>query len=289
VALIVGASGQVGYHLALAAERRGLPWAGTFHSSPRAGLRHLDIRDAAAVARLVQAAKPKLILLPAAFANVDRCESEPRKSYAINVLGTKHLVDAANEARATIVYFSSDYIFDGLDGPYDELAPVNPLSRYGVQKLSAEHLILQRANEALIVRTTVVYGPEPQEKNFIYRLLNTLRKQENIAVAADQVGTPTYAPTLAEAVYDLLKAGVRGVINVAGRDLVARDTFAREAASIFGEDPKLVQPVSTAELQQMALRPLNGGLCSVRAEERLERELPGYIEGLRRLRIESTI
>jgi dTDP-4-dehydrorhamnose reductase len=287
--LIVGASGQVGHHLALAAERRGLPWSGTFHANPRPGLQALDVRDAATVARVVGAAKPAYVIVPAAAAHVERCELEAQRTYEVNVVGTSHLVDAANEVGAAVVYFSSDYVFDGADGPYDELAPTNPISQYGVQKLSAEHLIMQRATEALIVRTTVVYGPEPQGKNFIYRLLAALRKGEEIAVPMDQISTPTYAPALADAVFDLLAAGVRGVINVAGRELATREEFAREAASAFGEDPTLVRPVLTSELGQVAPRPLRGGLRSELAERRLGRELPGYTEGLRRLTSESVI
>ena len=280
-ALIVGASGQVGHHLALAAERRGLAWSGTCHANPRSGLRALDIRDADAVVRAVRAAQPEYILAPAAATHVDRCELQAQVTYRVNVLGVGNLVDAANEIDATLVHFSSDYIFDGADGPYDEHATANPLSQYGLQKLIAEHLIMQRARDALIVRTTVVYGPEPQGKNFICRLLTTLRGGREIAVPEDQVGTPTYAPTLADAVFDLLAAGERGVINVAGRQLVTRDEFARETARVFGEDPTLVRPVVTAELDQPAPRPLRAGLCTELTERRLGRELPGYAEGLR--------
>jgi len=281
--LIVGASGQIGHHLARSAERRGLPWRGTFHANPHPGLEALDVRDATAVARMVRAVDPAFVLLPAAATHVDRCELQPRAAYEVNVLGASHLVDAANDVGAAIAYFSSDYVFDGANGPYDERASANPISQYGLQKLSAEHLIAQRAADALVVRTTVVYGPDPQGKNFIYRLLAALRKGQRIAVPADQVGTPTYAPVLADAVFDLLAAGVRGVVNVAGRELVARDELAREAARAFGEDPSLVQSVPTAELGQAALRPLNGGLRGELAEAHLGRELPGYVEGLRSL------
>jgi len=237
----------------------------------------------------VRAADPAYVLVPAAATHVDRCELEAQMAYEVNVVGTSHLVDAANEVGAVIVYFSSDYIFDGADGPYDERATANPISQYGLQKLSAEHLIAQRATEALIVRTTVVYGPEPQGKNFIYRLLAALHKGQEIAVPVDQVGTPTYAPALADAVFDLLAAGARGVINVAGSELVTREEFALEAARAFGEDPSLVRSVFTSELGQAALRPLNGGLRSDLAEERLGRELPGYVEGLRHLAGEGVL
>jgi dTDP-4-dehydrorhamnose reductase len=287
--LIVGASGQIGYHLARSADRRELPWRGTFHANPHPELEALDVRDAVAVARLVRAVDPAFVLVPAAATHVDRCELQARAAYEVNVLGTGHLVDAANEVGATIAYFSSDYIFDGADGPYEERASANPISQYGLQKLSSEHLIAQRATDALVVRTTVVYGPDPQGKNFIYRLLAALRKGQRIAVPADQVGTPTYAPALADAVFDLLAAGVRGVINVAGSELVARDELARAAARAFGEDPSLVAPVATAELGQAALRPLNGGLLSDLAEAHLGRELPGYAEGLRSLAGEGVL
>jgi dTDP-4-dehydrorhamnose reductase len=287
--LIVGASGQIGHHLARSADRRGIPWRGTFHANPHPGLEALDVRDGAAVARIVRAIDPSFVLVPAAATHVDRCELEARAAFEVNVVGASHLVDAANAVGATIVYFSSDYIFDGVDGPYDERANANPTSRYGLQKLSAEHLIAQRAADALVVRTTVVYGPEPQGKNFIYRLLAALHKGQQIAVPADQIGTPTYAPALADAVLDLLAAGVRGVVNVAGSALVARDELAREAARAFGENPALVRPVATTELGQAALRPLNGGLRSGLAEARLGRELPGYAEGLRSLAGEGVL
>jgi dTDP-4-dehydrorhamnose reductase len=282
--LIVGASGQVGHHLTQAAERRGLAWSGTFHTVSRPGLLALDLRDAQAVARTVLAVRPVYVMAPAACTHVDRCEREPGETYQVNVLGIGHLVDAANAVGATVVHFSSDYIFDGMDGPYDESAPPNPCSQYGLQKLIAEHLILQRAREALIVRTTVVYGPEPQGRNFVCRLLRALRMGREVAVPVDQIGTPTYAPTLADAAFDLLAAGVRGVINVAGRQLVARDEFARETANVFGEDPALVRPVPTSELGQPAPRPLHAGLRAEIAERSLGWELPGYTEGLRRMR-----
>jgi dTDP-4-dehydrorhamnose reductase len=283
--LIAGASGQIGHHLALAAERRGLTWSGTYNEHFLPGLHALDLRDAAAVARIVRLTAPTYVLVPAAASSADRVEREESASYGVNVLGIGNLVDAANEVDATIVYFSSDYIFDGADGPYGELAPACPISRYGMQKLIAEHLILQRAEKAMIVRTTIVYGWEPQGKNFIYRLLAALRTGEEIAVPADQIGTPTYAPVLADAVYDLLATDIHGVINIAGRQLAKRDEFARAAARAFGEDPDLIKPVLTSELGQAAPRPLRAGLCADVAEELLGRELPGYEEGLRRMQL----
>jgi dTDP-4-dehydrorhamnose reductase len=286
-ALIVGASGQVGHHLTMSAERHELSWRGTCLANQRPGLDVLDIRDARAVAGVVHAARPAYILVPAAFADVDRCELDPRVGYEVNVAGVHNLVEVANCVGATIVCFSSDYIFDGADGPYGEHALPAPISQYGRQKLIGEHLLLLRARDALIVRTTVVYGHEPQGKNFVYRLLAATRAGREVDVPADQTGTPTYAPSLADATLELMLAGVRGVINLAGSELVARDELAREIARTFGADPELVRAVPTAELAQAAPRPLRAGLRTELAAQHLGRALPGYVEGLQRMRADG--
>lgn len=281
--LVVGGSGQVGVHLLRAAERRSVQTLGTFHTTASAGLRALDVRDASAVQELMREAAPRTILMPASATNVDRCEEHPRAAYEVNVTGLANVIAAANTAAATLVYFSSDYIFDGRDGPYDERSPANPICHYGAQKLIAEHLVLSQARDALIVRTTVVYGWEPQGKNFVNRLLHTLGAGERITVPNDQIGSPTYAPDLAEATLDLLADGARGIVDVVGRELAARDEFAREAARVFGHDPDLVDAVPTAALGQAAARPLNAGMLVELAEGRLGRELVGYTAGLRRM------
>lgn len=221
--------------------------------------------------------------MPAAATRVDSCEIDARQAYEVNVFGTGHVVDAADAVGATVVYFSTDYVFDGREGPYTESASPNPLSQYGAQKLVAESRVQHAVGGALIVRTTVVYGFEPQSKNFVARLLGDLRRGERVTVPSDQIGTPTHAPDLAEAVIDLMMAGARGVVNVAGNETVARDEFAREVARVFGEDPALVCPALTAELGQPAPRPLRAGLRVDYAERLLGRELPGYRAGLREM------
>ena len=281
--LVVGGSGQVGYHLLHAAEQRGVPALGTFNTTAAAGLRQLDVRDAGAVQRLVREIAPATILMPASATNVDRCEEQPQAAYEVNVVGLASVIAAANAAGATLVYFSSDYIFDGRAGPYDERSPANPICHYGAQKLIAEHLVLAQAKDALIVRTTVVYGWEPQGKNFVNRLLRAFAAGERIAVPSDQIGSPTYAPDLADATLDLLAYGVRGIVDVVGRELAARDELARETACVFGCDPALVQAVPTSALGQAAARPLNAGMLVELAERRLGRELVGYTAGLRRM------
>jgi dTDP-4-dehydrorhamnose reductase len=276
--LVIGASGQVGHHLMQAA---GDEAVGTYHATPVAGLRQLDVRDADAVDVVMRDVTPEWVLLPASATNVDRCEAEPGPAYEVNVRGVANVARAATRHGARVAYFSSDYVFDGAAGPYGEDEPPRPICEYGRQKVLAEHVVLQSAPHALILRTTVVYGWEPQGKNFLYRLLAHLERGEPIRVPADQVGSPTYAPGLARATLGLVERGCEGVWNLVGGRLAGRDEFAREAAVAFGGDPGLVVGVTTAELGQAAPRPLRAGLRIDRARPLVGADLPGYPDGLR--------
>lgn len=274
--LVIGASGQVGGALLRAIGPAG---QGTCRTQAVPGLRELDIRNAAEVGSLVSKLHPATIWLCAAMGNADWCERHPEEAYATNVVGAQNAVRAANEVRAKLVYFSTDYIFDGKSGPYREDDLPNPICVYGRQKLLAEHCIALHARDHLIVRTTVVYGWEIQRKNFVCRLLDTLGAGHGMRVPSDQIGSPTYAPHLAEAVRELVARSAHGVYHVVGADRISRSEFAHEAARVFGLDEGLIEPVLTRELDQPAPRPLNAGMCSAKTDP-----LPGWRAGLQAMK-----
>ncbi|MBI2940973.1 MAG: SDR family oxidoreductase [Chloroflexi bacterium] len=286
--VVIGASGQVGEHLVQAASAAGLDVLGTYSSHPVPGLRQLDIRNRAETRSLLLASRPSVVYLPAARANVDYCELHPEEGYAVNVLGVRHVVQAANEIGAKLVFFSSDYIFDGRAGPYREGDPPNPICEYGRQKLMAEHCVALHARNYLVVRTTVVYGRERQRKNFIYRLLETLRDGQVLRAPVDQVGSPTYAPNLAQTVVALALADAVGVFHVAGPERASRYEFACEAARAFGLDQDLIRPVATRELGQAAARPLDAGMLVEKATRELTIPLVAYPDGLRAMAAEES-
>ena len=281
--LVVGASGLIGEHLSRAAEQAGAGVVGTYHSHAIPGLRHLDIRDRENVELLFAEIGPAVVYLTAALPNVDRCETNPEETWETNVLGVRHVVGGARSVGAKLVYFSSDYVFDGKAGPYREDEPAHPICEYGRQKLMAEHYVALNASNYLIIRTTVVYGWERQGKNFICRLLNVLGAGQVLRVPHDQLGNPTYAPNLVRVVLELVGAGSEGLFHVVGPDRVSRYEFAREAASVFGLDERLVQPVATSQLGQAAPRPLNAGMMVEKVVAAQTVPLTGYKEGLRAL------
>lgn len=233
---------------------------GTYNNHAAQGLTKLDIRDRRETINIAKGFCPDIIVDATAMADVDSCEKERDLCYGVNVLGTSHLIDAAKVSKAKLVFFSSDYIFDGESGPYQEDASPHPINFYGACKLKAENRILSALKDFLIVRTTVVYGWEVQGKNFVTRLIETLKRGETMKVPLDQLGTPTYASNIPEALLDLISKGETGTFNVVGPELMDRYTFARLAAETFDLPKELIIPTTTADLGKAAARPLHAGL-----------------------------
>lgn len=264
-ALVVGASGLVGGFLLAALRRQGIPAVGTYARHPGPGLVHLDLRDRKELAAVLDRHRAAVVYCPAAEPNVELCEARPGETWAVNVGTAEVLAEVAARRGTRVVYFSSDYVFDGERGPYVEGDAPRPISAYGRQKLAAEEAIAKVPSH-VIVRTTVVYGWEPQRKNFVVRLLDRLRRGESTKVPADQIGSPTYAPNLADVAVALGQGGHRGLFHVVGPETMDRHAFAVQVARTFGLDAGLVDAVSTESLGQLAPRPLRAGMVPTRAE-----------------------
>lgn len=198
-ALIVGGKGQLGRGLAATAP------AGVelvIHD-----IDTLDITDAASVAAIMSAEQPDLVLNAAAYTAVDKAESDENAAHAVNATAVGILADAARETGARFVHVSTDFVFDGTSGiPYAPNAPTNPLGVYGRTKLAGEKLA---GGDALIVRTAWVYAPTGG--NFVRSMIRLMGERPEVRVVADQIGTPTYAPGLAAALWRLAGQGVTGV------------------------------------------------------------------------------
>lgn len=277
--LICGVSGQVGEAVFSEAKRSGVNCVGTVSPRWNNSFRQLDIKDKEQVKSVVHELQPSVIYVCAAVSNVDYCETHPQEAYATNVTAMRNLVQAANSVDARIIFLSTDYIFDGENGPYTEESVPNPISEYGKQKLIAEKLFSDEAKSALIIRTTVVYGWEHQEKNFIARLLKDLRAGKAVNVVEDQIGSPTYNLDLAKAMLALSLTEVTGILNVVGSSVLSRYDFAVDAAQIFGLETSLINPIKTTN--QITKRPLNAGLINTKAQSLLSFPLLSHQDGLK--------
>jgi len=205
---------------------------------------------------------PEVVFITAGMTWVDGCEKDPTTAYCVNRDAPATIVKVCKEFGVKTVFYSTEYVFDGKKGPYTEESIPNPISVYGKSKLEGEQLIQKMDDTALIIRTTVVYGPDPHKKNFAYQMHKaaTSTKQKPVFVPVDQISSPTYNRDLAKISILLVENNMSGIINVAGPDRMNRMSFAKKLIKHLHGDLKIIKPIKTKDLGQAADRPLDAGL-----------------------------
>jgi dTDP-4-dehydrorhamnose reductase len=244
--------------------------------------RELDIVDAASVLDYCRVHRFSHVVNCAAYTRVDDAESDIEEAMAVNALGPEHLGRAADELGASIVHFSTDYVFDGnAREPYAEQAPCAPLGVYGKSKLEGERRLLRTASDGkrrtFVVRTSWLFASSG--RNFVTTMLGLMRQRETLRVVADQHGRPTYTEDLAEAALALLglsrsSNAPSGVYHFANHGTTSWHGFACEIlrqGRLLGMPliTRDIEPIATAEFPRPAPRPA----FSVLSSERIEQEL----------------
>ncbi|MGE4411458.1 MAG: dTDP-4-dehydrorhamnose reductase [Sphingobium sp.] len=275
-ALITGAHGQLGRALQAIA-----PTGSDIIAATHADL---DISDRAAVCDFVARHRPDAIFNAAAYTAVDKAESEEGRAHAINADAVGHLAEAARELGARLIHVSTDFVFDGQRGiPYRPDAPTAPIGAYGRTKLAGE---IAAGPEALIVRTAWVYGATGH--NFVRTMLRLMAERDEVRVVADQIGTPTFAPHLASALWALYAAGARGIHHYTDSGAASWYDFAvaiQEEALAMGllERAVPVIPITTADYPTPARRPSYSVLDKAATFALLGGPAPHWRDGLRRM------
>jgi len=278
--LLIGAAGLVGRHIhAALAGRDVVP---TYHRTPVDAGVALDITDAEALRTVVRRTRPRAIVLAAAMPHVEGCERDPQGTRRVNVDAARVIRDAAADGDATLVVFSSEYVFDGTHGPYLEDDATAPLNEYGRQKADLEALA-RLAPRHLVLRVSGVFGAEPDRKNFVLQLIDRIRSGRSFDVPSDQLITPTDATTLGQAVVELLDRGATGTFHAAGPDVLPRVEFARLVARTFGLPSDGITPRRTADLGLLAARPQRAGLSDAKLRATLGHGLATPAAALARL------
>ncbi len=210
----------------------------------------------------MHAFQPNVIVHCGALTHVDYCEQHPDESYEKTVVSTLNMIALAKSLNAKLVFISTDYIFDGENGPYDEDAKPNPLSVYGRHKLEAEQAVLAANANNLVLRITNVYGEEERGKNFVSRILQQIfeGKKLTLKLPLDQYATPINAFDIARSLYFLLNDNKCGVYNIASTDYMNRVQLAMTILKYFEFADYDLIPLTTPEIAAPAPRPLQGGL-----------------------------
>ncbi len=243
--LITGAGGMLGGDLVRAWRKR-----------PVVALRHaeLDIADAGACRRALQAHRPAIIVNCAARASLDFCETHRDEAMRVNAEGPRHLAEACAAAGAQLVQIGTDYVFDGTKpGSYVEEDEVRPLSVYSESKVAGERAVLEVSPKNLVVRVAWIFGFS--DRSFVRTVLRRAGRVPTIGVIGDQLGSPTYSFDIADAIFHLLDAGASGVVHFTNEGLCTRFDMTRHAFERLGLGADRVRAIASKELPWVAPRP----------------------------------
>lgn len=248
----------------------------------------LDIADKDQVFAVIEREQPDIVINAGAYTAVDKAESEVEQAYLINAQGPENLAIACRESGIRLIHVSTDFVFDGKQShpycPQDERAP---LGIYGASKARGEESVQAILPEAVIVRTAWVYDREGG--NFATTMLRLMEERNELSVVADQIGTPTWAGTLAKSLFAIAKAPrAKGVFHCTDAGVASWYDFAvaileeGKAAGLLPEDKQVnIRPISTSEYPTPAMRPAYSVLDKTRLVKEVEMELKHWREVLR--------
>ena len=214
----------------------------------------IDIQEENNTIAKVESLQPGIVINVAAYTDVDGCESNEKKAFAVNAEGMRHVALGAARCGSKVVYLSTDYIFDGKkEKPYLEEDLPNPLNVYGRSKLRGEQYVQELAKDSLIVRTEWLYGKHGN--NFVTSILRQAGEKRALSVVNDQIGLPTYTIDLSKAISLLIEQGARGIFHVANSDPCSWYDYAQMILKLSGIKRVEVIPISSKEAGRQATRP----------------------------------
>ncbi|HCM75015.1 MAG TPA: NAD(P)-dependent oxidoreductase [Cytophagales bacterium] len=286
--VVTGANGLLGQKLSLLLDREEnidlvatarKPLAiklkkGTFHL--------LDITSEDAVDQIFTDIRPDIVINTAAMTQVDQCESERQQCWLANVTAVEHLVHACQKVKAKLIHVSTDFIFDGTEGPLKEDAKPGPVNYYGLSKLAGEEVIRQSKIDWAIVRTVLVYGitADLSRSNIVLWVKKSLEEGKTINVVNDQWRTPTLAEDLAMGCYLVAKLGAKGIYHISGEEMMTPYDIAIETATFFNLNKSLIKPTDSTQFKQPAARPLKTGFDITKAKRELGYNPHSFTDGL---------
>jgi len=217
-------------------------------------IEEIDIQKEEDTVFKIEKLRPNIMVHIAAYTDVDGCELNEEKAFAVNAEGTKHVALTASRCQAKMVYLSTDYVFDGNKRePYLESDSPHPLNVYGRSKWKGEQYVQELVKDPLIVRTEWLFGR--YGKNFVTSILRQAGEKRVLSIVNDQIGSPTYTVDLAKAISALIQFDASGIFHVANSDLCTWCTFGQAILKLSRMDKVRVIPISSKELGRPAIRP----------------------------------
>lgn len=291
--LITGANGLLGQHLLkLLLDTTAHDIIATGKGEPRYVIQDsrlhyyaLDITDGMAVDLLFEKLQPDVIIHCAALTQADECELNPIKAWEINVTATRFIVDTAKKINAFLIFISTDFVFDGMSGPYKEDDVLNPVSYYGSTKVAAEKAVAESGLQYAIVRTCLLYGNIlfGTRSNVVSWVKENLELGKKIKVVSDQWRTPTYIEDLAKGILLIVEKKAIGLFHISGKDFLSPYDMAMATADYLHLDKSLIEKVDASIFTQPAKRPAKTGFIIDKAKLELGYSPLSFREGLQKM------
>ena len=242
----------------------------------------VDVTEPAELERQIQIHQPQCLIHTVAWANVEECEADPAQCYHINTEPVKTLTLLAEKYNFHLIFLSTDFVFDGFNGPYAEADSPNPLNVYGDSKLEAERLIISSKCRWSIVRTILVYGMphDPGRSNLVLWVKKSLEEKRNIKVVTDHVRMPTLVNDLAEVCLAMARKEVTGLFHISGEESYSVNEIARRVAEFWQLDESLITNVHSKDLPSSVARPGYTGFDIKKAKTELNFKPHTLVEGL---------
>ncbi len=244
--------------------------------------RSLDITDRQQVLDVIGDVRPNVVIHTAAMTDVDKCEVQKDACWAQNVQAVEYIIDACRATDAFLLHLSTDFIFDGTAGPYDETAEGNPISFYGWSKQAGESAVRHSSIRWAIARTVLVYGiaHDMSRSNIILWVKKSLEDGKNIKVVTDQWRSPTLAEDLAMGCYLIADKEAEGIFNISGKEVLTPYEMAIQTADYFGLDKSLIAQADASTFTQVARRPPRTGFILDKARTVLGYDPHTFAEGI---------
>lgn len=245
--LITGADGYIGSHLVEYFQKKNLEVHGlVLDALERENFHQADITSSEAVLDIIAKVNPNIVIHSAGLSSLAQCEKDKETAEKINVQGTKNIVDSIKQVNTEtkLVFFSSDYVFEGTSGNYKENDERSPKTVYGQNKKDAEDYVQSNVKNYIICRTANVYG---KGGNFFKFLTETLQEDKEVEVFDDVFYTPTYIDYLIDSLDQLMEKDYMGVMHIVGPERVSRYQFALKMAEAMGKDPRSIKAVHQPE------------------------------------------
>ena len=260
--LVTGSAGLIGNQLVNDLEKSGeIVYSCYNNVKPLYGIPiQLDLLDLEGIHKIFKKIQPDIVIHSAALTDVEKCEVEQKLANSINVRATEVIATEVENISSYLMYISTDYVFDGKKGLYKETDLTNPLSNYGITKLSGEKIIQDKTSRWSIIRTSTPFGKHYLKKTFPVWVYENLKINKKINILENQFTSPTYVPNLSEMILEIIFHRLEGFFHLAGSTKISRFEFAKMIATKFDLNLSLLNPVKIDSMPWKAIRPIDSSL-----------------------------